>query len=556
MHWLKWAKLIGVGLLLWILATVDWKRVLPTIASLKLKYVAAYLLCFACMILVRVVRLHVCTRKLGFPLRLPDSYAATVEPAFMGAVTPGRIGEFSRVAYLRRNGMPLHSAIALALLERMIDLSVLLCFGAGGILYLFGASTIQSYASGVIAILLVLLYASFSAITLVTPHVQRLFATLWRVLSLPGGAVREKVWGAFTAAVSITAPTIEVFAIACTLLNLLQIYLLACAFGFTGNRIAICFAYTISSVMTLLPISPAGLGTREAAYIFILARQGIGREQALLFSLLEGGVLGVFGPLVMAAPLWIGSVMPAFYRRGNTDDSAASVHRLNLVVRSIRKRGLLETLKFVAGEISFDWTFRTDTTAPVPVAELSVTTDNKAHAAPYQGTSWFLLKRVFGTLIRSGQTEPQRTCLMDFGCGKGRVMLAALHFRIKKVIGVEFDGNLCAVCRENLMTYTRRKVAGQAVAWEVINSDASEVEIPPEVNLFFLYNPFGGPPLEAVAQRIYEACRASGERLLVIYVNPVHERIFQHLGFSRTADSDDDVAILALERECVPNSMR
>jgi len=113
MRWLKWARLTGVLLFLWILSKIDWKTVLQTIKTLKPGYLAAYVLCFACMILVRVIRLRLCARKLGVPLSLPDSYVTTVEPALMGAVTPGRVGELTRIGHLQRHGMALPSALAL-----------------------------------------------------------------------------------------------------------------------------------------------------------------------------------------------------------------------------------------------------------------------------------------------------------------------------------------------------------------------------------------------------------------------------------------------------------
>jgi len=317
MRWLKWARLIGVVLLLWILWTIDWRRLVPTLASLKLGYLAGYVFFFACMAAVRVLRLHICTRKLGFPLRLADSYAATVDPIFIGAITPGRIGEFSRVAYLNRYGMPLPSAIAFATVERVIDLCALLCFAAGGVVYLFGSAELRPYAFGLIAFLFALLYFSLLASDRAIPLMQRLAARVSRSLSLPGESAQQKLWVAFHQTIRTAAPFIGALAVVCTVLSLCQIYMLSRSFGFGGSRIPICFAYTVSALMALLPISPAGLGTREATYIYVMARQGIGREQALVFSLLDGVVLGNLAPLVLVTPLWVRSGLRRFRSRND-----------------------------------------------------------------------------------------------------------------------------------------------------------------------------------------------------------------------------------------------
>ncbi len=553
MRWLKWARLIGVGLLIGILWTIDWQRILLTLASLKPAYLLGYVFFFVCMAAVRVARLHLCIRKLGFPLRLADSYVATVEPMFLGAITPGRIGEFSRVAYLNRHGIPLPSAIAFAVVERIIDLGALFCFGAGGIVYLFGSAELRPYAFGLIGFLFVLLYFSFLASDLAIPYLQRLAASFWRSPLLPGESAQGKLWDAFRRTIRSAAGLIELLAVVCMLLNLCQIYMLSEAFRFGGSRIPICFAYTVSALMALLPIAPAGLGTREATYIYIMARQGIQREQALLFSLVEGVVLGTLGPLVMVAPLWIASGVRRLRHTHMLAGSGVKRYQLVLVYRSILKRGLSATVEYITGEIAFDWLFGAETRTPVAVEGLAVANASKAHAEPYQGTGWFLLKRLFRSLIQGGLIDPHTTCLIDFGSGKGRVLLAALHFEIGKVIGVECDSQLCAIAQRNLSRYAGRRRVGKPLSWEVVHSDVLDFSIPSETNLFFLYNPFCGPVLEAVAERIRQSCADSSRRRFIVYVNPVHEEVFRRLGFARTAGSDREVAIYTLESEIIPS---
>ncbi len=547
MHWLKWTRLIGIVLLIWILWTIDWKRILPTLASLHPGYLFAYVFCFACMAGVRVLRLHLCTRRLGFSLHPSESYAATVEPMFMGVVTPGRIGELSRIAHLSQYGMPSSLAIVLTILERIIDLCTLLGIAIGGVVYLFGSSGMRPYAFSLIGLLLALLYLSFPASSLFTGVFERLTTNFFRALSLPFADAQGKLWKTVPETVRKTGPLIEALSIVGAALNLCQIYMLSLAFGFGGSRIAICFAYTVSAILSLLPISPGGLGTREATYIYVMGRQGIAREQALLFSLLEGVVLGTLGPAVMAAPLWVRSGIRRLVPPRTPANSDVSVNPLVLVFRSIRKRGLSSTAEYIWSEVSFDWRFHSETRAPVAVNDLAVNAASKDHAAPYQGASWLVLRRVFGSLIGSGRIDPASTCLVDFGCGKGRVLLAALHFEIAKTIGVEFDPQLCETARNNLLRYRRRRGTGRPLlSWEVIHSDVLDFTIPSEANLFFLYNPFSGPVLKAVAERIRQACQDPSRRRYVVYVNPVHEEVFRKLGFERTPASDDEVAIYTM----------
>ena len=43
-------------------------------------------------------------------------------------------------------------------------------------------------------------------------------------------------------------------------------------------------AVSISSIISLIPISVAGIGTRDAFLIFIFSQWGIAKEKAMLFS--------------------------------------------------------------------------------------------------------------------------------------------------------------------------------------------------------------------------------------------------------------------------------
>jgi hypothetical protein len=89
-----------------------------------------------------------------------------------------------------------------------------------------------------------------------------------------------------------------------------QCYLLALALGLPLSYLQVSYTVAIGSLVTLLPISISGLGTREAAIIAYLATAGITGEQALGFSLLvfaafyvAGGLFGAVAWLIKPAPL-------------------------------------------------------------------------------------------------------------------------------------------------------------------------------------------------------------------------------------------------------------
>jgi hypothetical protein len=84
-----------------------------------------------------------------------------------------------------------------------------------------------------------------------------------------------------------------------------QCYLLALALDLPVGFVPVTFAVALGSLVTLIPISISGLGTREAAMIAYLSSAGIDAESAISFSLLVFVTFSLAGGLIGAAAWWI-----------------------------------------------------------------------------------------------------------------------------------------------------------------------------------------------------------------------------------------------------------
>jgi len=104
---------------------------------------------------------------------------------------------------------------------------------------------------------------------------------------------------------------------------------------------------------------------------------------------------------------------------------------------------------------------------------------------------------------------------LDYGSGKGRVLVAAATFPFRKVLGVEISEQLVAAARGNLAHMKHRRAAHVAVH----HSDAARFPVPDDVNVIFFFNPFTGQTLTDVVNRIERSIRACPRDLLIIYFN-------------------------------------
>jgi uncharacterized protein (TIRG00374 family) len=299
-RWKSGLKLFGIALLLWLLSTLDWGRLGQTILGLRGEYLAAYFLAFLAMALVRTERLHRALVRLGYAPKRLACYRATIEPGLWGLITPGRLGELSRVGYVAANGCSLGQATAVVLAERAFDLSLLLLSGGIGLAYLSLSESRILWLLGMISGSLLLLWGctrwSQSLLAVVTAGLDTLQGRKWaRVLRLFVGEINTVMARA--------GEGLFWYSVANLSMNFLQIFFLARAFAFEADVLVVIFSSAIAALVSLLPISVGGLGTREATYIAVMAGEGVAREEALLFSLLDGLVFNILMLFLLWLPL-------------------------------------------------------------------------------------------------------------------------------------------------------------------------------------------------------------------------------------------------------------
>lgn len=131
---------------------------------------------------------------------------------------------------------------------------------------------------------------------------------------------------------------------------------------------------------------------------------------------------------------------------------------------------------------------------------------------------------------------------VDFGCGKGRVMLVASDFPFKKIIGVEFSGSLCETARNNFSRY--KSDAQRCHDFEVHCQDVSEFAIPDEAGFFYFYEPFTAQIAEKVLDNIEASIARHPRRAILSFVGKALNSLLERRPFWKqvgaTLPSPDD----------------
>lgn len=179
-------------------------------------------------------------------------------------------------------------------------------------------------------------------------------------------------------------------------------------------------------------------------------------------------------------------------------------------------------------EVALDWRYDvahgTDTAGQLPIRALKdVAGPNKELGAHYEPSRARALEAVLTSLA-----WPPGSVFVDFGCGKGRALFVAARHQFKRVVGVEFSPELCAIARANARIIEQQHPATAPV--EVILSDAADYLIRADENVFYLFNPFQRAVMAQLVDNLVTSLRRHPRPVWIIYNHPLHKEVFEAAG--------------------------
>lgn len=238
--------------------------------------------------------------KLG-AIETLNAYAFSI---VVGAATPGRIGELVKISYLRRRRVPTTVALLTVGVDRILDLFFVIFVGLAALAAFAGGRTravlLLALVATAVACAAALRYA-------LSPHGRRtarrflalILPERWSQQSL---AALETLFARMTALPRSTLAAAGFLTALAWLATYLSLYLCAIALGLEIPFLDLCGVTAVSSLVSFLPISILGLGTRDATLIALLAPYGISATRAVALSALYLSII-LWGVLVCSYSL-------------------------------------------------------------------------------------------------------------------------------------------------------------------------------------------------------------------------------------------------------------
>ena len=303
---------VSAGLLALIYSTLDIAAIGTVLAGVDWAYLGPGLGLVGVLIGLSAWRLTWLTPA-DHPLGMPESLRLILAAGVLNMVMPSRMGDLAKAYFMTlRTGMSGALALSVSVFEKAIDLVGLLAWCVIGLAVAHGGTVgglffqlALAATAGLLALLLGLIFAGGRLMALSGP--------------LLPAAMRDRFLG-FLAAWSHVhghlhgrrrrLPVIKAFSVGLWLLHLVQLWLFAMAIGpvpFT----AVLALMPLALLTGLIPMTFAGIGTRDAAIVFLFA-PWLSPEQA--------AALGLLATLRYLLPALIGIPVVGPYMRMGMDD--------------------------------------------------------------------------------------------------------------------------------------------------------------------------------------------------------------------------------------------
>lgn len=285
---------IGAGLLTLILSRIDLAALARVLGQSRWQW-------YAVSLGLLVVNLGLVSRRWQFDLGLLQLRYPFLEiflidhaGALAGAATPGRLGDLARLVYFRQEKPVLVRVGLSIIIERLFDLTVLLGLSLAFLLsFPLPAAWRQVFALLILGLLggagmvLALIWRGSDNPWLLA-KIQELFPEALRPRLAHGSQEVRQTLQCYLTWRLLWPLTLTLLAWG---VGIVSAYCCAKALTLPLTLVQAGACFCLSTLFTLIPISVAGLGTRELAMVYLFRHLGLPAEQALAFSFLILGYL-------------------------------------------------------------------------------------------------------------------------------------------------------------------------------------------------------------------------------------------------------------------------
>jgi len=206
----------------------------------------------------------------------------------IGLITPGKLGELIKIYFLKNKGYSIFRSFLSIIIDRISDIFILL--GMGCLIFLFFLNEIGIYISFFGLILILVIVFVFLLIN-EKSWVHKIFGRfVKKVLPIDFNDYNRFTFKKLREGIrNLENKKILYFFVylaASWIIYFSARYAVSLSLGLGLSFVRVAIICSLMAIVSILPISVAGLGTREVSVIYLFGLFGLDKETAVLFSLL------------------------------------------------------------------------------------------------------------------------------------------------------------------------------------------------------------------------------------------------------------------------------
>ena len=227
---------------------------------------------------------------MGISYSFKDSFLAYLSSIYIGSFTPARIGEFSKVYYLKSDGHPLVPGIVSVFLDRLSDLLFLLIVCLASFFYFtsyLDSSSVIFFSLVILIVLILLIFIVYKKGIYKSVLKKIFFGLTPKKYRKNANLVFSDFVERFKQFKLNDYLVISFLTFFSWLLSFVMSWWIVKAM----NLDYLGFIYTaivlaLSMLISLVPVSIYGIGTRDALVILLFGLKDVAAEKAIIFSML------------------------------------------------------------------------------------------------------------------------------------------------------------------------------------------------------------------------------------------------------------------------------
>jgi len=275
---LNWGiKFVGIILLIFLLRRVDFAALIGTLKQFNWLDILILEVISALVILTKALRFQILAKRFSIPIDLKKSTIIYGSSMFFSTITPGRVGDFIKVFYLKNlYGSSLRKGIYLSFVDRIFDLVTIAIFALFGLALIIPVRIIVSGCLAGLGLIFILYIFG-------KKYLAKLFTKTTVRIGQRFKVNLDNIDFSQILSRKLIAPA--VFSLIPNCLIFLQMIFISHISQIAVRPLAITGILALGNLISMLPVTISGLGTRDAAFVYLLAKQGIPATQALTLSL-------------------------------------------------------------------------------------------------------------------------------------------------------------------------------------------------------------------------------------------------------------------------------